>query len=433
MKKSLVFGVLACFVCLFVYSCVEKDSFLSDFDQSDSELLEKAKAFYEDRFQAKNLRENEDNKKRKKLEPSWDASHKSKLENGETILIVETAQFEINVDETEFYRCYVFKEKNGKIVDARIMEFIGDANFLSDGKHEAVTKSRSTRMKNYTGLVISYDLDYQYLEGYSYKNGEREETGVRLWVYTKKGEKTATGRVASTLRTQVEEEYCEKIYWCYVWTNGAITNCVYTGNCEVNYNPNTPPPSGSSPTQTTTTPPNGSIKNDLKTPCLKNTFNNTVNLNLNNVVQGILGNFNKSQALGFTIKEQSMQTTPGDNAYASGNHEITMNSYALANASREYVAATIYHEIIHLYLTDSEMNEHATMAAAYIQPMKLALMAQFPSLGETNAYYLAWGGLEGKGAWNVLSQNEKNNIINTNIYFKNLNNQYNHQYGSACN
>lgn len=431
MKKSLVLGILAAFICLLVYSCVERDSFLSDPVQSDSELLEKAKSYYEDRYQTTNLRTNEDGKKRKKLEPNWDLSHKSKLENGETILVVETAQFEINVEGTKFYRCYIFKEQSGKIVDARIVEFIGDANFLKNAKDEAVAKSRSKRMKNYTGLVLTYDLDYQYLDGYSYKNGEREANGVRLWAYTK-SEKNPMRRSASTLRTQVEGEYCEKIYWCYVWTNGAITNCVYTGNCEVNYDPTTPPPAGSGG-GTTSSPPAGSVKNELNTPCLKNTFNNTISTNLNNVVQGILGNFNKSQALAFTVNEQSISNNPGMSAYASGNHAITMNSYALANASKEFVAATLYHEIIHLYLTDSEMNEHATMAAAYIQPMKQALMAQFPNLGETNAYYLAWGGLEGKGAWNVLSENERNNIINTNIYFKNLGNQYNHQYGSACN
>lgn len=155
--------------------------------------------------------------------------------------------------------------------------------------------------------------------------------------------------------------------------------------------------------------------------------------NLNNTVQGILAEFNKSQAIAFTINETTMVGDTSTDAYASGSHAITLNNLALANASKEYVAATIYHEIVHLYITDSEMNEHATMAAAYIQPIKQALMTQFPGLGETNAYYLAWGGLEEYGAWNVLSQNERNNIKATNWKFKNLNNKYNGQYGTACN
>lgn len=432
MKKNyFILAIYISFFCLFVVACSEKDTTSVFEGSAEPALIQAAKGYYEARVAGANQRVNGDDKPGKKLEPKWDKATKNQIENGDNAIVVPADGYNINVEGISFFRCFIFKEEGGQIVDGRIVEFLGDSKFLKSAGDKIIRKFKNGKIPGYTGLILSYDVNYQYLDGYSFTNGKMDEMGVQLWVRAEKAPATkSSGRIASTLRTQSEGEFCDKIYWCYVWTNGAITNCVYTGNCDVTPEIPTPPPGGTS--TTTTSPPASSIKNELSSPCLRNTFNSTVALNLNNTVQNILSSFNQAQTIQFTIIQNSLTGTPGIDGVTNGK-TITLNSYALANASKEYVAATIYHEVLHVFLTRTENQDHSTIASAYIQPRKEALMAQFPNLGETNAYYLSWGGLQNHGAWNVLSEQERQRIINANAYFKNFGNAYNHQYGTLCN
>jgi hypothetical protein len=90
-------------------------------------------------------------------------------------------------------------------------------------------------------------------------------------------------------------------------------------------------------------------------------------------------------------------TYPGD-----GVAVIRLNVNTLPSASREYVAATIYHEIIHAALEKaghlSELDSHTKMVG-YIGKMAMTLRALYPSLSSDEATALCWGGLQDTQAW----------------------------------
>ena len=134
--------------------------------------------------------------------------------------------------------------------------------------------------------------------------------------------------------------------------------------------------------------------------------------------------------MSFTIKEEWMSSTT-INATTVGS-TITLNLNALGNASQEYVAKVIYHEVLHVYLGGSESGDHATMAAKFVTPMAKALMAWFP-LSLVDATGLTWSGLKDKGsAWNSVSPADKLSYTGIGDRYKNFNNGYNHAYGHSC-
>jgi len=409
--------------CLCVIACSDKDT-ISEFESSgESDLIRAAKGYYQAKIAGANLRVSRDNEPGKKLEPKWDKATKNQIENGDNAIVVPAEGYNINVEGISFFRCYVFKEEGGQIVDGRIVEFLGDSKFLRSVGDKIIRKFKNGRIPGYTGLVLSYDVNYQYLDGYSFTNGKMDKMGVQLWVHAEKASTArSSGRITSTLRTQLEDDqFCEKIYYCYVWTNGAITNCVYSGNCEVNPQP-TPPPSGGG-SLPTTTPPASSIKNELKVQCFKNVFSNLISTQFNNKVQTILSNFNKSSTLSFTIKDAAIMSDGNTQKAAEtlGN-QIVLNSTLMANASQEFVTATIYHEVLHVFINNTETYDHNKMSTEYVTPMIQALMSWFP-LSYEDAEALAWSGLQSTPAY---PQNKRSDM---NL----INNKYlNRTYGHAC-
>ena len=74
---------------------------------------------------------------------------------------------------------------------------------------------------------------------------------------------------------------------------------------------------------------------------------------------------------------------------------VTLSKTELANASREYVAATLLHEVMHAYfrrINGSVGQDHEKMAKDYITLMAKALVSGFGITPE-DATALAWGGL----------------------------------------
>ncbi|MCF0056612.1 hypothetical protein [Dyadobacter sp. CY356] len=175
------------------------------------------------------------------------------------------------------------------------------------------------------------------------------------------------------------------------------------------------------------------IDNKLTNPCLANVLSKMRSARFDNAVQTILSNFDKSQNLGFKIQDFYLSQDPAENATTDNTSKtITLNSFALANASKEFIAKTIYHEILHIYLNTTEESDHIKMANNYVNPIANALMSQFPNLGAANAEALAWSGLYNTKAWDKLPGEKQKSIRDINERFKNLNNKYNHQYGIPC-
>lgn len=100
---------------------------------------------------------------------------------------------------------------------------------------------------------------------------------------------------------------------------------------------------------------------------------------------------------------------------------IRLNLKVLQGSSREFIASTIMHEIVHGYLdiinkTYTEGLDHNIMATDYVNSFQSALQSMYGTdASEANA--LGWGGLHNTDKWSqMLSGNVENtnNILNIN-------------------
>jgi hypothetical protein len=121
-----------------------------------------------------------------------------------------------------------------------------------------------------------------------------------------------------------------------------------------------------------------------------------------------------------------------------GVADIYLNNKALENASVEFIASTMIHEILHVYLTavlydNTTSNEqHYRMAEEYAECLENILRTYYPNLDNNSVVALTW-----KGLWRTLpyidkSKEEKDRITELRDKHQNLNNKYGGAYGNPC-
>lgn len=413
-KTIWFFAVLA-----IVLSCGDKDSpvYYPDGQDSYTTLLDNAKDYFDKKTRLSGLKTADDGKGKKKLAPLWTKAKKTKLENGDAVLMVPVPEYKVNSNELGFFRCYIFKESNGNIVDGRIVEFLGDIDYIDRSNEEIVKKMWNPQIDKFNGSVVSYDLNYEYIEGYLFRKGKKQNATAKIATTTKATGSAGDARVSSTLRTQ-SESYCTYTYLVTYYSDGTEVWTPMYSTCSGGGD--TPPPGGGGPS----TVPQTGIKNNLTYPCFKMVFDHMLNGQFNNKVQNILQNFAMSPTLSFTITQEADATKTRAAYYNPSNQTIVLNTYVLANASQEYVTNVIYHEVLHVYLTGATaLSDHNKMANDYVQPMVEALQTWF-SIPTIDATALAWTGLQGTGAWNGCSIAEQNSMIDLQLIYQN--------YGSNC-
>ena len=317
-------------------------------------------------------------------------------------------------------------------MQAELLVYMPDATWL-----------KQQRKSGFSGSVAVYSWEGAFRQGYNYENGRAigrfslsESGGRTLDAYVPCAYADYYYRVCTSYGcSEWKYSYTEVIY-CWV-TSGPPPVIDY----EISY----PDPNaggggggGSAGGDVYTSLPLA-ITDNLTNTCLKGVLSYIRNSTpvLPSMVVSILQNFNVSTTKNIEFKE--FQTTPdvdGDEIPLNpDNSEIRLNTNALANASEEYIAATIFHEILHSYLTlyeDFDRNlHHDEMANKYVYPMADAIKAMYPSISTQDAIDLAWGGLHATNAWNELSSGAKDRINETIEKYKNLNETYNH-IGTRC-
>jgi hypothetical protein len=125
---------------------------------------------------------------------------------------------------------------------------------------------------------------------------------------------------------------------------------------------------------------------------LKNTFGSTDKLNLDfgeaNLQKGVDG-----------------ETNGGSVSGGYKNITITLNTTDLRNASKEYIAATIMHEVLHGYfraVNENKLLDHNDMGLFYIDKMAAGIREIYPTISVNDANALAWGGVHESYTWNEL-------------------------------
>jgi hypothetical protein len=115
----------------------------------------------------------------------------------------------------------------------------------------------------------------------------------------------------------------------------------------------------------------------------------------------------------------------------TNTYEVTLNTNVMENASKEYVAVTIMHEIIHAYMSAywgtvrNNDTQHPLMVECYfINLMANSLESLFPNLSQYpgDAMALAWYGFDQTPSWNNFTILEKLAMQNINDAHKNRTN-----------
>lgn len=188
----------------------------------------------------------------------------------------------------------------------------------------------------------------------------------------------------------------------------------------------------------------------LKDPCLKKNLDAFLNADSSTNVFTKLFKDNFGTDLGCVIHFIEYSNTNETNVDGKAhkidddNFEIRLNLAALNYASDEYVTATIYHELIHNFLTmlypdSGEDEQHEEIERDWREVIANQLKLDFPNLSNANANALAWGGLGDTPAYKKLLEDDKKNntgvtgaIAQSNKNFKNLNNTNTTTYGTVC-
>jgi hypothetical protein len=182
-----------------------------------------------------------------------------------------------------------------------------------------------------------------------------------------------------------------------------------------------------------------SLLNNLTTPCFVSVLNSLSANGLKNQLSSILqGVANSGDVLNINFKEST--TLPaGTDAYttcASGNGadftiSITLNTTVLQNASNQFIAETMFHEILHAYFfsqtsVNTPFAQHCEMIQNYVAVEENALMEIFPTLSAHDAVSIILGGMADVQEYDPATLNTvlagfnltSTDVINTNNSYK---------------
>lgn len=169
------------------------------------------------------------------------------------------------------------------------------------------------------------------------------------------------------------------------------------------------------------------IENKLKNPCLFNTVNGMLNGSpgINNVlINFVHSTFGNSAWFDIHFKE-SASLPDSDDGYCQplsvGNairFEVVLNVNKLPNASKEYVVATVLHEIVHAYINLQGLNgiysNNHHLFPQFFAELTSSLVSMFPSMSPQLAADLTWGGLYTSLRFQSLSPQEQQRIMAVN-------------------
>lgn len=162
---------------------------------------------------------------------------------------------------------------------------------------------------------------------------------------------------------------------------------------------------------------NNDILDNLESPCYSTALSNLKQVGLCNVISDILiGTFGSSDKININFTQSNStvisfstaaQTTGQRTPSGLIQIQVTLNDNVLKHASQEYVAETMFHEILHGYMdtenllgtpsaqrpTMSEAVQHISMAQTFVNGERAALQEIFGGLSDRDANAVILGGL----------------------------------------
>lgn len=190
------------------------------------------------------------------------------------------------------------------------------------------------------------------------------------------------------------------------------------------------------------------ITNNLTNDCFNQILNELTNNNLKGEIASIIELFDdskKGSGYDFTIDnnyyEEPKSFKINGILYTSTKYgktvgkNISLNMATLQNASKELIAKTIIHEILHVYLNESSMQDHIKIASGYVGEMALFLEKSY-GMNLLEAKSICASGLAKIPNYELILKTIDSNLTpgkvdNTISKFSNTSNTK--QYGTYCN
>lgn len=207
------------------------------------------------------------------------------------------------------------------------------------------------------------------------------------------------------------------------------------------------PGDGGFPSPTPDCPTSTPVENrdttiNIKDPCIRSQVKASLAVGLDSFVSEFVNAiFTTSKDINMSFRDTVLAPSVDGITLSQGNFDnngyfdanITINS-RLASGSREYIAATIIHEVVHSYLTFNgvlgELNQYTEQATRYAYALQHDLLAMFPGMDPDDAIALSWGGLQQTQGWqDILQKDPKkaNDILLINGEYKNANGTKGHR------
>lgn len=334
------------------------------------------------------------------------------------------------------FKLIFIKNKATGRINGAYMNIVPDSNSLNQ------QKVHYKNVGNFTGKIQYYNINGTYNLGWHYTNGNIDKKFIaRLksasGAFTEKEPACGVFPVMGTICAGGDDDpvVCTTSVVgtteidCYPIEGGGSTGGGNTGGSGNNGGMDP----GGSGSGSTNDPSTLDTVNHVTNICLKQGLAKAMQKDVVNDVKGLMA----STYLGANKPDIDFYDSPmssaDSNTYAvtrvsnlaSLNISITFNTSNLPNASEQFIVSTVYHEVLHAYLTalfpPNSPNgtiiipeDHQYMATNYINMMTSSLRSMYPDITEADARALSWGGLENTSAYDLLTISEKNEIATIN-------------------
>ena len=172
--------------------------------------------------------------------------------------------------------------------------------------------------------------------------------------------------------------------------------------------------------------------------CIKSVLNDLRNNNFYGKVGDIIRKLNGNSSPVYYFEEVRIPNTIKSDGSVSrllgqivNGNTVQLNLTNLETASKQMIAKTIVHEMLHLYLNNSEESlDHSKMSTEYVNPMA-DLIVSLGGITKEEAVLLCWSGLKSTNAFKLLTESQKNNAESVYKLYLNLKNDK--LNGTYCN
>lgn len=181
------------------------------------------------------------------------------------------------------------------------------------------------------------------------------------------------------------------------------------------------------------------ITNNLTNPCFIQVLQELQAGNTYGLIKKMISDFGQDNSnLNFTINEVNeapkIDIYQNEDSYFAQTNAtvISLNLATIKNASKEFIAYAIIHEMIHVYLHKTELDDHQDIGTIYLDPIVNTLVKLY-KMDPANAKLLAQSGTLGSPYYynTIFFNPQLREKISTVV--SNYNSTNNTKYGTYCN